>query len=234
MGKCVCVCAHRCCFFIHSSPLFFPGFESIRVSALITEPDARKLSHTLSPSHTHRILILQLWLNSLNYIWHAFEFDRFWASTALWTSPAEWVRSRLTFSLKSLSNISTILSQPFQLSPPLTHCPILGQFEVSSVFIDVLKHPSTLIPSVYCLVWKRTFVFFSLSLTLSPWSVPEVRLVTSGVEELTELGSAQVCELTEWTMRMLNFHVLMNDLHWEVGVESPKNWLVILWVFFYT
>lgn len=148
-------------------------------------------------------------------------------------SPVEWVRSSLTFSFKSLSKISRILSQPFQLSPPLTHCPILGQFEVSSVFIDVLKHLSALIPSVYCLVWKRTFVF-SLSLALSPWSVPEVRLVSSGVEELTEFGSAQVCEVTKWTMQTLHFHALMNDLHLEVGVESPKNWLVTLWVFFYT
>lgn len=185
---CVCAWAHRCCFFIHSSPLIFPGFESIRVSALIAEPDARKLSHTLAPSRTHRIPILQLWLNSHNCIWRAFEFDRFWASTAPRTSPAKWVRSSLTFSSKSLSNISRILSQPFQLSPPLTHCPILGQFEVSSVFIDVLKHPSALIPSVYCLVWKRTFVF-SPSLALSPWSVPEVCLVSSGLEELTEFGS---------------------------------------------
>lgn len=147
----------------------------------------------------------------------------FWVSTALQTSSAKWVRTSLTFSLKSLSNISTILSQPFQLSPPLTHCPILGQFDVSSVFIDVLKHPSALIPS--CLVWKRTFVFvFSLSLALSPWSAPEVCLVSSGVEELTEFGSAQACEVTKQTMRTLNIHALMNDLHLEVGVESSKIW----------
>lgn len=124
---CVCVCAQM--LFLHTfQPTHFPR---IRVSPtkFSYHRSRRKQAHTfdpcVTPTHTYshcRHDVLSTTTGS-----------------KCPTSSGEWVKTLLTFFLKSLSNISTILSQPLRMAQ------FLVNLDVSSVFIKVMKPPSALV-----------------------------------------------------------------------------------------